>query len=219
MKMLANSEDHSIMRQVAWLAQAMQIQRTMTEKNRIARHSHVPHSCRRRFLQACLGATATLTAPGLWASVHRAPERTLSFRNLHTGEKLHATFWADGDYIREELRAVNHLLRDHRSGDVHPMDPKLLDVLYLLQQSVAVKGAFHIISGYRSPATNQKLRAQSSAVAKKSLHMQGKAIDIRLPGCQLKHLRDAALALKSGGVGYYPDSNFIHVDTGRVRRW
>jgi len=191
----------------------------MTDKTRIALHPQVAHTGRRRFLQACLGTTATLATPALWASVHREPERTLSLRNLHTGEKLRATFWAQGAYIGDELRAVNRVLRDHRSGDVHPMDPKLLDVLYLLQQSVAVKGAFHIISGYRSPATNQKLRANSNGVAKKSLHMQGKAIDIRLPGCELKHLRDAALALKAGGVGYYPDSNFIHVDTGRVRRW
>ena len=191
----------------------------MRDKTRIALHPQTAHTGRRRFLQACLGTTATLATPGLWASVHREPERSLSLRNLHTGEKLRATFWAQGDYIGEELRAVNRVLRDHRSGDVHPMDPKLLDLLYLLQQSVAVKGSFHIISGYRSPATNQKLRASSSGVAKKSLHMQGKAIDIRLPGCELKHLRDAALALKAGGVGYYPGSNFIHVDTGRVRSW
>jgi len=191
----------------------------MRDKKLIARHRHVPHPGRRGFLQTCLGATATLAAPSLWASVHRAPERTLSFRNLHTGEKLHTTFWAEGDYIREELKAVNRVLRDHRSGDVYTMDPKLLDLLYLLQQSVAVKGAFHIISGYRSPATNKKLSEKSNGVAKKSLHMQGKAIDIRLPGCELKPLRDAALALQAGGVGYYPKSDFIHVDTGRVRRW
>ena len=191
----------------------------MRDKKPIAHHPHVPHPGRRGFLQTCLGTTVTLATPSLWASVHREPERTLSFRNLHTGEKLRATFWAEGDYIREELRAVNQVLRDHRSGDVHAMDPKLLDLLYLLQQSVAVKGAFHIISGYRSPATNKKLSAKSSAVAKKSLHMQGKAIDIRLPGCELKQLRDAALALQAGGVGYYPKSDFIHIDTGRVRRW
>ena len=191
----------------------------MRDKNLIGHHTHVPHPGRRSFLQTCLGAGATLAAPSLWASVHRAPERTLSFRNLHTGEKLRATFWAEGDYIREELTAVNQVLRDHRSGDVHAMDPKLLDLLYLLQQSVAVKGAFHIISGYRSPATNKQLSAKSSGVARKSLHMQGKAIDIRLPGCELKQLREAALALQAGGVGYYPKSNFIHVDTGRVRRW
>ena len=99
------------------------------------------------------------------------------------------------------------------------MDPKLLDLLYVLQQVTGISGAFHIIFGYRSPQTNQKLRTKSGGVAKRSLHMQGKAIDIRLPGCELKHLRDAALSLKAGGVGYYAKSDFIHVDTGRVRRW
>ncbi len=157
--------------------------------------------------------------PALWASLQTGPERTLAFRNLHTGESLRTTFWAQGDYLDDELQAVNHVMRDHRSGDVHPMDPKLLDLLYALQQSVAVNGAFHIISGYRSPRTNQKLRAQGGGVAKKSLHMQGKAIDIRLPGCPLARLRDAAMALRVGGVGYYAKSDFIHIDTGRVRRW
>ena len=157
--------------------------------------------------------------PALWASLQTGSERTLAFRNLHTGESLRTTFWAQGNYLDDELQAVNHVMRDHRSGDVHPMDPKLLDLLYALQQSVAVNGAFHIISGYRSPRTNQKLRAQGGGVAKKSLHMQGKAIDIRLPGCPLARLRDAAMALRAGGVGYYAKSDFIHIDTGRVRRW
>jgi uncharacterized protein YcbK (DUF882 family) len=186
---------------------------------RIMRSSHHLQTTRRRFLQSCAATTALVAAPSLRASVHRTAERTLAFRNLHTGEDLRSTFWADGRYLRNELKAIDHLLRDHRSGEVHPMDPALLDLLYLLQQSVAVKGAFHIISGYRSPATNRKLSARSSGVAKKSLHMRGKAVDIRLPGCGLGELRDAALALEGGGVGYYPGSNFIHVDTGRVRRW
>jgi len=191
----------------------------MRPKDKTACYKDVQHPARRRFIQTFLGTTATLATPSLWASVQRAPERSLAFKNLHTGESLRTTFWAEGRYLNDELKAVNHVLRDHRSGDVHPMDPKLLDLLYVLQQSVAVNGSFYIISGYRSPQTNQKLRSKSGGVAKKSLHMQGKAIDIRLPGCQLKHLRDAALELKAGGVGYYARSDFIHVDTGRVRRW
>jgi uncharacterized protein YcbK (DUF882 family) len=191
----------------------------MRLKNKIAGDTDIQHPARRRFIQTVLGTTATLATPPLWASVHSAPERSLAFKNLHTGEALRATFWAEGNYLNDELKAVNHVLRDHRSGDVHPMDPNLLDLLYALQQSVAVTGSFHIISGYRSPASNQKLRSKSGGVAKKSLHMQGKAIDIRLPGCKLKQLRNAALALKAGGVGYYAKSDFIHVDTGRVRRW
>ena len=174
---------------------------------------------RRDFLKAFLATSAALAAPSLWASAHREQERSLSFKNLHTGESLQATIWAQGRYLEDELQAVNRVLRDHRSGEVHPIDPKLLDMLYALQHSVGVAGPFHIISGYRSPATNQKLRAKNGGVAKKSLHMQGRAIDVCLPGCDLKALRDAALALKAGGVGYYARSGFIHLDTGRVRRW
>jgi len=174
---------------------------------------------RRRFMRNALGATASLAAPSGWASLARNPEHSLAFLNLHTGESLKTTFRADGALIDQELTAINQLLRDHRSGEIYRMDPLLLDALYLLQQSVDVDGPFHIISGYRSPRTNAKLHASSNGVAKRSLHMQGKAVDIRLPGCKLKDLRNAALALKAGGVGYYPGSDFIHVDTGRVRRW
>jgi uncharacterized protein YcbK (DUF882 family) len=174
---------------------------------------------RRRFLQTCFGATAALASPALWASLHRTPERSLALKNLHTGEALRATFWVEGEYLKDELRAVARVLRDHRSGEVHRMDPKLLDILFALQHAVGVGGAFHVISGYRSPSSNEKLRASSSGVAKRSLHTRGKAIDIRLPGCRLSHLRTAALDLKAGGVGYYPKSDFIHVDTGKVRRW
>ena len=176
-------------------------------------------SARRRFIRNVLGATAILAAPSGWASLARNPEHSLSFLNLHTGESLKTTFRADGTLIDQELAAIDQLLRDHRSGEVYRMDPLLLDTLYQLQQSVDVDGPSHIISGYRSPKTNAKLRTGSNGVAKRSLHMQGKAVDIRLPGCKLKDLRNAALALKSGGVGYYPGSDFIHVDTGRVRRW
>jgi uncharacterized protein YcbK (DUF882 family) len=191
----------------------------MTEQYRNGRHSESHRPARRRFLQTLVGTSATLAAAPLWASVHPATERSLAFTNLHTGESLQATIWADGQYVDDELVAVNRVLRDHRSGDVYPMDRQLLDQLYLLQHAVGVKGAYHVISGYRSPKTNAKLHSKSSGVAKKSLHMQGKAIDIRLPGCELKHLRQAALDLKAGGVGYYAKSNFIHLDTGRVRRW
>jgi len=192
----------------------------MTEKTRTPCQDDIQHHpARRRFIQTLLGTGAVLATPVLQASLQRAPERSLAFRNLHTGETLRSTYWARGGYLKDELKGVNQVLRDHRSGEVYPMDPKLLDLLYLLQQTTGISGAFHIISGYRSPKTNQKLRTKSSGVAKRSLHMQGKAIDIRLPGCELKQLRDAALSLKAGGVGYYAKSDFIHVDTGRVRRW
>jgi uncharacterized protein YcbK (DUF882 family) len=174
---------------------------------------------RRHFLIGCTALAGSLLVPSAYASIARNPERRLTLRNLHTGEEARITYWAEGSYVKESLQEINHLLRDHRTGDITQMDRELLDLLYSLQQKVENKNEFQVISGYRSPKTNAMLRSKSNGVAKKSLHMQGRAIDIRLPGTSLKNLRKAAIALKSGGVGYYPKSNFIHVDTGRVRYW
>ena len=174
---------------------------------------------RRGFLQIGAGIADVMAVPAVFASRVLQQERTIGFLNLHTGEKLQTTYWSDGDYVSSGLGEINDLLRDHRSGEVFDMDPQLLDLLFLLQAQVASPGKFHIISGYRSPATNEKLRKTSSGIARRSYHMQGKAVDIRLPGCDLKHLHKSALALKAGGVGYYQKSNFIHVDTGPVRSW
>jgi len=121
--------------------------------------------------------------------------------------------------LPDSLSAINSVLRDHRSGEVYPIDPGLLDLLSALQQQLGSRQGYDVISGYRSPATNAKLQAKSNGVAKRSLHMLGQAIDIRLPGTQLATLHSAARQLKSGGVGLYAGSNFIHVDTGRVRYW
>ena len=191
----------------------------MKHANQTTSQAGIRLPARRRFIQTLFGASAALAVPSVWASVPKAAERSLALTHLHTGESLKTTFWADGEYLEDEITAINKLLRDHRSGAVYGMDTKLFDQMYLLQQTTGVKGSFQIISGYRSPATNEKLRAKSNGVAKRSLHMQGRAIDIRLPGCDLKNLRNAALDLKAGGVGYYAKSNFIHIDTGRVRRW
>jgi uncharacterized protein YcbK (DUF882 family) len=173
---------------------------------------------RRNFLKTTVAAAATLLVPTAFA-LPTTGERQLKFYNLHTGEHLKATYWADGVYVADEMNAINHILRDFRTGDIKSIDPHLMEVLYQLQHRVEQKGAFHVISGYRSPKTNEKLHRLGNGVATHSLHMRGKAIDIRLPGVELKHLRQAALSLHSGGVGYYPKSNFIHVDTGRPRFW
>jgi uncharacterized protein YcbK (DUF882 family) len=178
---------------------------------------------RRRFMQFGLCAASSFLLPEAMAapttrSVVPA-ERNLSLLNLHTGEKLDTTYWIDGMYIGDELTAISKVLRDHRSGEEHPIDLKLLDLLSNIHQTLDGKQSFQIISGYRSPKTNAKLRQKSNGVAKKSLHMQGKAIDVRLPGRPLADLRKVALSYKAGGVGYYPSSDFLHVDTGRVRRW
>ena len=181
---------------------------------------------RRRFLQFGVAAATSLILPDAMGSIRNIhvdsasqPERKLSLLNLHTGESLTATYWADGQYQSNELAAINNVLRDHRTGDACQMDSELLELLNMLHQKVDAKKSFQVISGYRSPKTNAALNKKSNGVAKKSLHMQGKAIDIRLPGCDLADLRNAAISCQKGGVGYYPGSNFIHIDTGRVRRW
>ena len=146
--------------------------------------------------------------------------RTLSFSHLHTGERLgDIEYFSAGSYLPDALGEINHLLRDFRTGDVGSMDPALLDLLHELRQLTGSTQPFQIISGYRSPATNEALRARSGGVARHSLHMEGQAIDIRLGDVPLPQLRAAALSLARGGVGYYPASNFVHVDTGRVRSW
>ncbi len=173
---------------------------------------------RRRFLQASLGLSTALALPASFAASKPA-DRILSLHNLHTGERVKATYWAEGQYQASELATLNHILRDHRTDEVVDMDIRLINLLTLLHEQVDGKQDFNIISGYRSPMTNAKLRQQSSGVAKKSFHMQAKAVDIALPGRDLKQLNKAALALQVGGVGYYPKSGFIHVDTGPVRHW
>ncbi len=176
---------------------------------------------RRGFLASITGVAITLTAPGVIASTTPVggDDRELSFYNTHTGEKLSATFWSDGKYLDDGVEEISWLLRDHRAGVASPMDPKLLDLLHQLQTKVEHQGEFHVISGYRSPATNEMLTRSSSGVAKRSYHMLGKAIDVRMPGFDSSQLQKAAISLKGGGVGYYARSNFIHLDVGRVRHW
>jgi len=174
---------------------------------------------RRHFLKAGIGICTMLSLPSVSAAAMDIGERKLAFLNLHTGERIRSTYWAEGNYIPEELQAIENLLRDHRTGELHAIDTDLLDLLQLLHDQIGARQEFHIISAYRSPKTNAMLASRNNGVVKKSLHMQGKAIDIRLPEYSLSNLRNVALSLKSGGVGYYPKSNFIHLDTGRVRFW
>ena len=171
---------------------------------------------RRRVLAGALGLAApTLIAGGASAST----PRRLSLLNLHTGERLAATYFEAGRYLPDALAAIDHVLRDHRTGDVHPMSPDLLDLVSTLSDRLTGAGTVQVISGYRSPVSNAALHARSSGVATRSLHMQGMAMDIRVPGVELGHVRKAALAMGRGGVGYYPESDFVHVDVGRVRQW
>jgi uncharacterized protein YcbK (DUF882 family) len=145
--------------------------------------------------------------------------RQISFFNIHTKERLESVYWEAGDYRSDELRRIDHILRDPITGDTKEMDVRLIDLLHRLRRNLAAPDAFHVICGYRSPQTNAVLRQKSQGVAAHSLHMLGQAVDVRLPGVALATLHRAALALKAGGVGYYPQSDFVHVDVGPVRAW
>jgi len=177
------------------------------------------HLARRGFLTGGLAAAGlALTGPAFGSAV-AGPDRTLSFYNTHTSEKLVATYWRKGGYDRGALKDIDFILRDFRSGDIATIDRHLLDLLVVLHGKTGSRKPFEIISGYRSPRTNAILASASGGVAKHSLHMEAKAIDIRLRDIALADLRDTAIVMQAGGVGYYPGSNFVHVDTGRVRRW
>jgi uncharacterized protein YcbK (DUF882 family) len=175
---------------------------------------------RRNFLALCGAAAISVTPLAAEAAAPRPPSvRTIALLNPHTGEAIKASYWEKGRYVPEELDAVNYLLRDHWTNEVAEIDPKLLDVLHALQDRLDAKRAFHVMSAYRSPETNDMLRRNGERAAKHSLHMEGKAIDVRMPGRNVKYLHRAAVRLKAGGVGYYPRSNFVHLDVGPVRRW
>jgi uncharacterized protein YcbK (DUF882 family) len=173
---------------------------------------------RRHFIAALAAAAPALASPA-WASSAALAPRALSFTHLHTGERLAVEYFSAGRYLPDALGAIDHVLRDFRTNEIHRIDPALLDLLHGLRQATGSRRPYEVISGFRSPHTNAALRAQSTGVASGSLHMSGKAIDIRVADVPLKTLHDAAIALRRGGVGYYPSSNFVHVDTGRVRTW
>jgi uncharacterized protein YcbK (DUF882 family) len=173
---------------------------------------------RRRFLGVAAAAVVAVFALPAEAARRLIRPRTLSLRNMHTGEAFDAVYWADGRYLPDSLRHVDWLLRDHRTDQVHPIDPRLLDLLVELQGRLKVRH-FEVLSGYRSPETNAMLASVSDGVAQNSFHLQGKAIDIRVPGRHLRQVRNTAMALYGGGVGYYPHSDFIHIDTGPIRHW
>jgi len=177
---------------------------------------------RRTFVKlGTLAAVAGLLPRAVFGSSKHlsAEERSLAFYNTHTGEKLKSIYWAEGNYVDGSLRQISYILRDPRSDEVHDIHTRLLDLLFSVRKEIETNEPFHVISGYRSARTNALLRAHSTGVAENSLHLVGQAIDIRLPGRETRILQKAAIALKGGGVGYYPKSDFVHVDIGRVRYW
>jgi uncharacterized protein YcbK (DUF882 family) len=178
-------------------------------------HSQPIQTLARNFHSRIFTRTNPVPAQSLYSPAHK----TLSFEHAHTGDKLKLTYFERGSYIKDALQEINYLLRDYHTDDIHPIDTALLDQLFDLKQNLGVNKPFHIVSGYRSPFTNAQLRKHSHGVAEHSLHMQGRAIDIRVEGVQTKTIRNAALAMARGGVGYYPQNNFVHLDTGDFRTW
>jgi len=181
----------------------------------------MPNLVRRRDLLR-LGAAAGLAAiaaPAWAQDLDGWAPRRASLDNLHTGEKFDEVYFVAGAYLPDALAEATRVMRDWRTGDEHFIDPGLFDALSGLRGRLETNAPFQIISGYRSPKTNAMLHQRSHGVAENSQHVLGKAIDIRVEGVDLRHLRNAALDLGAGGVGYYPTSNFVHVDTGRVRQW
>jgi uncharacterized protein YcbK (DUF882 family) len=179
---------------------------------------------RRRVLAAggiLAGASAAsaLIAPAFGRSPEPDAERRITFRNVHMPETLAVAFRRGGEYSPDALEKIQVILRDYRTGEQHPIDPPLLDYLYDVAQVAGVDPVFSVISGYRSPKTNAMLHERSGEVSSHSLHMEGRAIDVRLAGIDCAELADKALGMKRGGVGYYRRSDFVHLDTGRFRSW
>jgi len=172
---------------------------------------------RRKFLVLASSFMAVTVTPGIAVALPSPSRsyfssRALSLLNVHTQESFEGVYWREGHYDEKALMRLAHVLRDRRNQKQHAMDPHLFDALHRLRVTLGSQEEYNIICGYRSPETNKTLSKKNAGVAKKSLHMQGKAIDLRLAHTPLKELRDAARSLKVGGVGYYPKSNFIHVD-------
>ncbi len=182
------------------------------ENPRLSRRNFI-----KRSLQVALGAAVVITPVLTSAESHL--RRSLSLYHTHTRQHLDIVYAYGQAYDDVALEKINYFLRDFRTGETHPIDTYLLDILWRLQQDVGGRGGYEVISGYRSPVTNQNLRQNSNGVAQKSLHMEGRAIDIRFTQVPTKHLRQCAMALQCGGVGYYPESDFVHIDTGKVRFW
>ena len=177
----------------------------------------------RREILRLSGLTAvSLTVPSLAAAglrIPHAPPRSLSIYNLHTDEKLSAVYWEDGRYLPDALSQIDYIMRDYRANAVKPIKRGLLDLLVRINTVLETRAPFSLISGYRTPETNSMLHHRSEGVAAHSLHIEARAADIAVPACPLTTLHSVAVALGRGGVGYYPRSDFVHVDIGRIRYW
>jgi len=187
-----------------------------------AHAAHGGHAA--RSAHAALGAHASRAAHPAHSdyvahALVKKPSRELSFLNLHTGERLRAEYVHNGQVVPGAMHAISVLMRDHYNNQVHPIDQHLLDIAHVLQSHVGNRGPINLVCGYRSPETNAMMHEASAGVAAHSMHIEGRAMDIRMPGTRLGSLKRAAVALKMGGVGYYPHDDFVHIDSGAVRKW
>lgn len=185
----------------------------LMNKNSISRRDFL------RFAAGSLSLALPLLAGQSRQAMANMPDRSLALYNLHTGETLKTTFWQDGQYVDESLHDINHFMRDFRQNEVKSIDTKLIDLLFDIKTDLDSSKPIHVISGYRSPKTNKLLKKQGRKVATRSMHLHGKAVDIYLPDRKLSEVKKVATSAKIGGVGYYPKSSFVHLDTGRVRYW
>lgn len=192
-----------------------------TQSGGSAYENGVTHARRREFIKQCCTFGACLGVAMTWTktvSAASGAERRIAFTNLHTGESFDDIYRVGDHYLPGAMEKINHILRDHRNDEVFPMDPGVIDLIYMIRRKAGISHGFEIVSGYRSPETNRMLRRVSTGVAKNSMHMSGQAIDLKLPGIELYDLRKIAIDLQAGGVGYYP-GRFVHVDTGEFRTW
>ena len=177
---------------------------------------------RRNFIgfMLCAGISG-LSSKSVFAAIEEltTTEKSLSLYNPHTKDSFNGVYWRNGKYVTEALKNINHIMRDFRAHDIKQIDTHLMDLLSVISIKLKPENPFHVISGYRSPETNAKLRKRGKGAAKNSYHIQGKAVDIRLPGYRTSVLRRAAFNLKKGGVGYYPHRGFVHIDVGPIRYW
>lgn len=174
---------------------------------------------RRRFLGIGLVAAAAMAPIPGWAKTALRKERALSFFHAHTGERLKAVYFADGRYLPDVLKQINYILRDYHTNEIKPVSPALLDLLHALGQRLGTGDTFEVLSAYRSAETNALLSRSTRGVAKHSLHIEAKAIDIMVPGIRARDVARTARDMQVGGVGYYPRRSFVHVDIGDVRTW
>lgn len=188
-----------------------------------SRAKNAKHSLSRRHFLLCGALVAgKCLLPGTALGAIRRPaeaEKILAFHNLHTLEDLEVVYWRRGSYLPGALEEINYIFRDRRTEEIHTINPALLDLLHTLKHRLNTDAPFELVCGYRSPKTNAMLRRKNHGVAKRSLHLKGMAVDIRVPGYRTAALRDVAMSLKAGGVGYYPKSRFVHLDVGPVRSW